>query len=96
MKQTKLIIILLCALLSVVSLNSRVTSAASVEETCSPGEDGTCASALEEDQDSDDDEEYEEIEEAVYDGDCEDDDESCAMHARRGDCTAKVRCAISY
>ena len=92
MKQTKLITIILCALLSVVALNSRVTSAASVEETCSPGEDGACASALEEEEEEDfnDDEEYDELEEAVYDGDCEDDDESCAMYARRGDCAAKV------
>ena len=90
MKQTKLITIILCALLSVVALNSRVTSAASVEETCSPGEDGACASALEEEEDFNDDEEYDELEEAVYDGDCEDDDESCAMYARRGDCAAKV------
>ena len=54
--------------------------AASVEETCTPGADGTCASGLVEDSSDD-------AEEVEFDGDCEDDDESCEMYARQGACS---------
>ena len=71
---------------------------ASVEESCTPGEDGTCASGLIEEEDSSDDydegEEYEE--EAVFDGDCEDDDESCAIYASQGGCLNNVSVELSF
>lgn len=83
MKDPKLTLIVIFAFFCTVFTTGPegLALAASVEETCTQGEDGTCASGLLED--SFDDEEYEEVE---FDGDCEDDDESCAIYARQGAC----------
>lgn len=89
MKETKLILILLFTFLCSIfpSGHQGLALAASVEETCT-GEDDTCASGLTE-EDSSDDEEYEpEPEEVAFDGDCEDDDESCTLYANQGACAS--------
>jgi hypothetical protein len=86
MRETKYILILLFTILcSSVFTTSGTAYAVSVdEETCTPGEDGTCTSNLVEQDSSDDEDEFDEDE---FDKDCEDDDESCTMYANQGGCT---------